>query len=225
MPCKRVHLLSCLAASASFLGGCTAPLPLSLYAPTANAVATRDLPARKTLDAAAPNSTESANSLVAAAAAANEGGAAVARALAYADRIRGMNANELTPELARLGEARAPGELLQLALTLAQLRQTPELIRAQDLLTRLLANASPEAVTLHPLARLLATRFGEQRRFEDLLDKQQQQTRDIQRRLDQTTERLEALKAIERSLGNRAPAATPPGISSTAPSSRPRAGP
>ena len=131
----------------------------------------------------------------------NEATAAVFALLAYADKVRGMTASELTSELTRLGDVRGPGEQLQLALALAQLRQTPELIRAQDLLCRLLANASPEAMALHPLARLLANRFGEQRRFEDALDKQTQQTRDTQRRLEQTTERLEALKAIERSLG------------------------
>ena len=48
--------------------------------------------------------------------------------------------------------------------------------------------------------------LGEQRRLEDLLDKQTQQTREVQRRLDQTNERLEALKAIERSLTSRPPA-------------------
>lgn len=129
--------------------------------------------------------------------------------LAYAERVRTMTPAELAPELARLGEARSPNDQMQLALALAQLRQTPDMIRAQDTLTRLLANASPEAMALHPLARLLAHRFGEQRRFEDALDKQTQQTRDTQRRLEQTTERLEALKAIERSLGSQNGASNP----------------
>lgn len=130
----------------------------------------------------------------------------VIAALAYADRLRAMAPPDVGAELTRLGDARSPSEQLQLALALTQLRQTPDLIRAQDLLTRLLANASGDAATLHPLARLLAQRLGEQRRVEDLLDKQSQQTRDTQRRLEQTTERLEALKAIERSLGGTATA-------------------
>lgn len=134
---------------------------------------------------------------------------AVLRFLVYADRIRSFAPAELAAEFTRLGDARSPGDQMQLSLALAQLRQSPELIRAQDLLIRVLANISPEAVAFHPLARLLANRFAEQRRFEDLLDKQVQQTRDAQRRLDQTTERLEALKAIERSLGARAPTASP----------------
>lgn len=140
----------------------------------------------------------------------------VSTVLAYADRVRGMAPAELVLELSRLSDARSPMEQMQLALVLAQHRQPPEMIRAQDALTRLLANASPDALALHPLARLLANRFGEQRRFEDALDKQTQQTRDTQRRLEQTTERLEALKAMERSLGGqsdpkgRSPALTAP---------------
>ena len=153
---------------------------------------------------------------------------AVTGLLAYADRVRSLTPVELGPEFARLGEVRSPSEQMQLALALAQTRQTADLIRAQDLLTRILANAAPEALVYHPLARLLANRFGEQRRFEDLFDKQVQQTRDIQRRLDQTAERLEALKAIERSLGTRVPAAVPAASASSksaGTTSRPRQAP
>ena len=133
---------------------------------------------------------------------------AVMRLLAYADRVRTLPPAELAQEAARLGAPPTPAEQLQLALVLSQMRQTPELIRAQELLARVLANA--QAQPLHPLARLLAARYGEQRRLEDQLDRQTQQTRDVQRRLDQTHERLEALKAIERSLTNRPPAAAAP---------------
>ncbi|SFC02184.1 hypothetical protein SAMN05216344_107102 [Polaromonas sp. OV174] len=136
---------------------------------------------------------------------------AAERMLAYADRLRQLPAADINQEVARLGEAStsptSPTAQLQLALALSQLRQLPELIRAQELLTRLLAN--PEAQALHPLARLLAARYGEQRRLEEQLDKQAQQLRELQRRLDQTNDRLEALKAIERSLTSR-PAASAP---------------
>lgn len=137
---------------------------------------------------------------------------ALVRVLAYADRVRSMSNTELNQEVARLGNPYIPASQLQLAIVLGQLRQTPELIRAQEVLTRLLANPDAEAQALHPLARLLATRYSEQRRIEDLLEKQNQQTREVQRRLDQTNERLEALKAIERSLTSRAaaPAASAP---------------
>jgi hypothetical protein len=128
---------------------------------------------------------------------------AIIHMLAYADRTRRMQAAELNQEVIRLGDATGPTEQIQLALVLSQLHQLPELIRAQELVGRVLANAGTEARALHPLASLLAARFGEQRRLEDQLEKQTQQTREVQRRLDQTNERLEALKAIERSLTNR----------------------
>lgn len=156
---------------------------------------------------------------------------AVARMLTYAERVRQMQPPELNQEAARLaapGDATAPGNQLQLSLVLSQLRQLPELVRAQELLARVLANAGPDAQALHSLARLLAFRYGEQRRLEEQLEKERQQTRDVQRRLDQTNERLEALKAIERSLTTRppappAPAALPAPAPSAAPASRGRA--
>jgi hypothetical protein len=127
------------------------------------------------------------------------------RMLAYAERVRVMPPAELTQETTRLGDAASPEAQVQLSLVLSQLRQLPELVRAQELLARVLGNA--DAQPLHPLARLLASRYAEQRRLEEQLDKQNQQLRDVQRRLDQTNERLEALKAIERSLTSRQPAA------------------
>ena len=135
---------------------------------------------------------------------------AVTRMLAYADRVRRLTPAELNQEVIRLGDAVGPTHQLQLSLVLSQLHQLSELIRAQELLGRVLGNADTEAQTLHPLAGLLASRYGEQRRLEEQLEKQTQQTRDVQRRLDQTNERLEALKAIERSLTSRPPAANTP---------------
>ena len=61
------------------------------------------------------------------------------------------------------------------------------------------ANASAEAQSLQPLARVLAVRYAEQRRVEDDRDRQVTQVRDAQRRIDQLNERIEALRAIERS--------------------------
>ena len=133
--------------------------------------------------------------------------------LTYAERVRVMSPVELSQEVARLsapGEANLPTSQLQVSLVLSQLRQLPELIRAQELLARVLANSGPEAQALHPLARLLAFRYGEQRRLEEQIEQERQQTREVQRKLDQTQERLEALKAIERSLTTRPPVPPPP---------------
>lgn len=129
------------------------------------------------------------------------------RMLAYAERLRQLQPAELTQEIARLGDVKTPPEQLQLSLALSQLRQLPELVKAQELLARVISN--PGGAALHPLARLLASRYTELRRFEEQINQQAQQIRDTQRRLDQTNERLEALKAIERSLVNRQPPAPP----------------
>ena len=210
--CQTGWVISGAAIMAALLGACTlAPLPSPVVQPAAPAV-----PAAAS---SAPNGNASATPAPSAVTAPVPESYPVVRVLAYADRVRSLSGAELSQEVARLGSVYVPVSQLQLAIALGQMRQTPELIRAQEVLTRLLANPDAEAQALHPLARLLASRYGEQRRLEDLLDKQSQQTREVQRRLDQTNERLEALKAIERSLTSR-PALPMPNAS--APASRAR---
>ena len=207
------------ALAAALLAACTGTPPLASRPPAAPAPA----PATSSTGANGASAAAAAALTAPASAAPAPELDATVRVLAYFDRVRSQSATELSQEVARLGNPYVPANQLQLALALGQLRQTPELVRAQELLTRLLANTDAEAQALHPLARLLATRFGEQRRLEDLLDKQTQQTRDVQRRLDQTNERLEALKAIERSLTSRPPAPVAPGAPAPANRSRPAA--
>lgn len=133
----------------------------------------------------------------------------VAAILGYADRVRQLGPPELGVELQRLGD---PGEVpisqMQVALVLAQTRVPADLARAVGLLQRVAANPSPDAQPLQPLARALASRYIEQRKVEDDRDRQAQQLRDSQRRIDQLNERIEALRAIERSFAR--PNATPP---------------
>ncbi|MEP6965372.1 MAG: hypothetical protein ABI845_07785 [Polaromonas sp.] len=202
-------LLAAAALLTTLLGACAG----NVLRPAA-AAAAQSLPA----SAAAPVVATSAQDPVAAVSAVSvavpTAGEELVRMLAYADRVRQMPPAELGQEVSRLGTPQSSFDQFHLALALSQLRQLPELIRAQELLARVLANA--EAQALHPLARMLAARYGEQRRVEDQLDRQNQQTREVQRRLDQTNERLEALKAIERSLTSR------PAASSPAPAGRTR---
>ena len=135
----------------------------------------------------------------------------VAALLTYADKVRPLGGNELAAEITRLGE---PGEVpiaqVQLALVLAQTRAPADLARALGLLQRGIANPSNEAQVLHPLARLLAARYQEQRRVEDDRDRQAQQLRDSQRRIEQLSDRIEALRAIERSFSR--PNSPPPAV-------------
>ena len=138
--------------------------------------------------------------------------APVALLLAQTDRVLKLPPAELAKEIARLGEAEdaTPDTPLLLATALAQTRQAVDTARALGLVQRVLGNTSPAAQPLHPLARLLEARLLQQRRLEDQLDRQAQQLRDTQRRNDQLSERLEAVRAIERSLSTRpAPAASP----------------
>ncbi len=132
--------------------------------------------------------------------------------LAYHDRVRQMSAAELPQELNRLNAAPGgPATILETALALGQTRNNGDLAKGLSLLESLLRIQSPELQPWHPIARLLATRFAEQRRLEEQIERLNLQLRDNQRessrKLEQINEKLEALKAIERSLTVRSNAA------------------
>ena len=136
---------------------------------------------------------------------------AARRLLAWQDRLRDLGAADIAREAQRLelavrqpDGAEAAAATLELALLLGQTRHNGDLARALALADSLARNDS--APTWQALARLLQARLAEQRRLEEQLDRQAQQLRDQQRRLDQLSSQLEALKAIERSLNTRPPA-------------------
>ena len=126
--------------------------------------------------------------------------------IAYFERVRQMAPSELTREFARLDQPNHPQAILEFAVALGQTRNPADTVRALGLLDPLLRSADPAAAIYQPWARLLAVRFSEQRRVEDHAERQAQSLRDSQRRQDQLTQQLEALKAIERSLTARPPA-------------------
>lgn len=126
---------------------------------------------------------------------------AVRLAVGYHDNLRQYNAAELAKEAARLGVAPAsPATSMELALLLLHNRNGNDATRATTLLEALLRDNRAEAQALQPLARLLLSQLSEQRKQEEQLDKQLQLQREQQKKLDQLNEKLEALKAIERSL-------------------------
>lgn len=135
----------------------------------------------------------------------------VSAMLAYGEKVRAMNSADLAAELARLGDpGDAPTVQMQTALALAQTRVPADLARAVGLLQRVAANTTAsDAKPLQPLARTLAARYLEQRRVEDDRDRQVAQLRDAQRRIDQLNDRIEALRAIERSFSRPANAPAP----------------
>ena len=140
----------------------------------------------------------------------------VAAVLQYAEKVRGMSAGELSAELQHAGDAGdSPTAQMQVALLLAQTRMPADLARALGLLQRVAASNVADARALQPLARTLAARYNEQRRVEDERDRQAVQLRDAQRRIDQLNDRIEALRAIERSFAR--PAVTAPAGSANSP--------
>lgn len=124
--------------------------------------------------------------------------APVVAALAHADRVRGMPPAELAGEVARLSASPAPLSQVELALTLMQTRAATDTLRANLMLQRVLAQDTADARPLHPLCRQLLAQLAEQRRLEDIAERQAQQLRDAQRRAEQLADRLDALRAIER---------------------------
>lgn len=118
------------------------------------------------------------------------------------DRLRQLSPLELAQEVApREDGSLGPAAATQMALALMISHNTGETFRAQTLLDQVLRDNRPEANEWRGLAQFLVDRVTEQRRLEDQLDKSNQARGDLQRRLDQANQKLEALKAIERSLG------------------------
>jgi hypothetical protein len=144
------------------------------------------------------------------------------RLLAYHERLRQMSMAEVAAEVARLGALvssdppASPDDVLALALALMQERGPGDLARAASLLDSITQGASPETQPWQPLARLLQVRVAEERRLEDELERQTSMRRDTQRAIQQLSEKLEALKAIERSMTAH-PASTPQAGSGSAP--------
>ena len=211
---KPVLALACAVLAVALSSGCSAQLPSHDAAQAAS-----NTPPPVKVQPAPVVSPPVAPVVIAPVVPESPSGEPTLRILAYAERVRQLQGPELNLEIVRQSESSTPSAQLQLSLALSQLRQLPELLRAQELLARVLGN--PEAAPLHPLARLLASRYVEQRRLEEQIERQAQQLRDTQRRLDQTNDRLEALKAIERSLVSRPPGAasapSSPGRSRSAP--------
>ncbi|MBO9688785.1 hypothetical protein [Roseateles chitosanitabidus] len=118
------------------------------------------------------------------------------------DRLRQLSPLELAQEVAPRDDGTlAPGNAVQLALALMVSHNNGETFRAQTLLDQVLRDTRPEANDWRPVAQFLADRVAEQRRMETELDKTRQARDDLQRRLDEANRKIEALKAIERSLG------------------------
>jgi hypothetical protein len=143
---------------------------------------------------------------------------AARRLLAYHELLRQISSTDVAAEVNRLSGVvssadapASPDDVMALALALVQEHNAGDLARASGLLEPLAQDTSAAPQPWQPLARLLLARISEQRRLEEQLDKMTAQRRDTQRAIQQLTEKLEALKAIERSMTAHPAAASPPG--------------
>ena len=130
--------------------------------------------------------------------------------LAYDEKLRVMAPADLTAEITRLSYALStttplapPDVILQLSLALARQHNPGDLARASTLLEALTLSDAAELQPWQALAHLLDGWISEERRLDDQLERQGTQLRDTQRTIQQLTEKLEALKAIERSMIRR----------------------
>ena len=134
--------------------------------------------------------------------------------LATEDRYSALNTADLTAEASRPLEGASFEQQMDQSLAMSMTHNPGDLARAQGVLDQVLHNNTPQADPWRSLARLLAYRLGEQKRAEDAVERSAQQLRDAQRdnqrKLDDANAKLEALKAIERSLNTRQ---TPPASS------------
>ncbi|MGE0096780.1 MAG: hypothetical protein AB7S86_00385 [Hydrogenophaga sp.] len=138
--------------------------------------------------------------------------------LTYAERVRVLNPADLAAEIVVLGDpGNVPLRQMQLALALMHTHQPADTARALGLVQRVVGHPGPESVQLKPLARLMAERLAEMRKLEESNERQAQQLRESQRRIEQLSDRLEAMRAIERSLNSRPSTAPVPPASTPAP--------
>ncbi len=122
--------------------------------------------------------------------------------LAYQAAARQMSAPELGRALAEQARQRPSASLLlHRAMLLAAQKGNGDLLRAQNLLDGMIADA-PE---LKALAQSLATGYAEARKQDETVDRLGAQLREAQRRNEQLNDKLEALKSIERTLSVRPP--------------------
>ena len=198
-PSRRMPRLSAAFALAALLAACAAPKPPPAPPPAPVVVApvVKCDPPREAQDLAADHLLESQ------------------------ERLSALNTADLNNEANKPVDASTTVEAaMDQALALSMTHTPGDLARAQGLLDQVLHNNAPQADPWRRLARLLAYRLGEQKRAEDTADRNAQQLRDAQRdgqrKLDQLNDKLEALKAIERSLNTR-PGAPPPAPSPSRP--------
>lgn len=106
-----------------------------------------------------------------------------------ADTIRALEAEPVTPVT-----------LMKLAVIHGQNRDDANPAKAAALLEKVIADPSPEASTLHPLARILHSQYLARVRLQGQNERLLSEHRAAQAQVDALQDKLDALTDIERSL-------------------------
>jgi hypothetical protein len=124
----------------------------------------------------------------------------VDRLFAYRRWLDGASQADLNKELTALNSVPASAETeVRKAMVLGAMRDSARLARARTILDNVLLMNDSDALALRPLVEWMIDNNTELRRVTSLNERQALQLKDTQRRFDQLSEKLDAMKRIESS--------------------------
>jgi hypothetical protein len=124
----------------------------------------------------------------------------VDRLFAYRRWLDSASQADLNKELGALNGVSASAETeVRKAMVLCAMRDSARLARARTILDNVLLMSDSDALALRPLVEWMIDNNTELRRVTSLNERQTLQLKDTQRRFDQLSEKLEAMKRIETS--------------------------
>jgi hypothetical protein len=124
--------------------------------------------------------------------------------LTYFQKMRLTSTLDLSRSLTVLaGLTKTPYREIQRAMMLSLLRGSGDLMRAQISLDSVIKSNEISSENLKPIASMLLTHVAELRRLDEFIEKQSQQLKESQRRIEQLNQKLEDLKTMERLLPSR----------------------
>lgn len=96
-----------------------------------------------------------------------------------------------------------PNTQIRMAMLFGHPRTQQDLGKSLGLLDQLLKSNDPAAISLQPLARMLADNYSERQKLEGQVERQTLQSKESQRKATELQEKLDALADIERTLPSR----------------------
>jgi hypothetical protein len=124
----------------------------------------------------------------------------VDRLFAYRRWLDSASQADLNKELSALNGVSTSAESeVRKAMVLCAMRDSARLARARTILDNVLLMSDSDALALRPLVEWMIDNNTELRRVTSLNERQTLQLKDTQRRFDQLSEKLEAMKRIETS--------------------------